>query len=126
MCSIFVFKIPRPPRSTPIYSSAASDVYKGQDFSKGFALVPLTSGINANALMSFAMSDTATQLRLYYRYSKDGKADTTFKNFIFNNGIPGASANQIVRNYTGSEAPVHLGTKPRGHSLIYLQAAPVT
>ena len=97
-----------------------------RDFIKGFALVPLTSGINANALMSFAMSDTATQLRLYYRYSKDGKADTTFKNFIFNNGIPGASANQIVRNYTGSEAPVHFGTKPRGDSLIYLQAAPGT
>jgi hypothetical protein len=97
-----------------------------REFLKGFALVPQTSGSNANALMSFAMSDTATQLRLYYRYTKGGIADTTFKNFIFNNGIPGASANQIVRNYAGSETPVHLGTKPRGDSLVYLQSAPGT
>lgn len=97
-----------------------------REFLKGFALVPQTSGSNANALMSFAMSDTATQLRLYYRYTKGGIADTTFKNFIFNNGIPGASANQIVRNYAGSEIPVHLGTKPRGDSLVYLQSAPGT
>ena len=97
-----------------------------RDFLKGFALVPQTSGTNANALMSFAMSDTATQLRIYYRYTKSGKPDTTFKNFTFNNGIPGAAANYIVRNYTGSEAPRHLGTKPRGDSLIYLQAAPGT
>ena len=97
-----------------------------RDFLKGFALVPQTSGTNSNALMSFAMSDTATQLRIYYRYTKSGKPDTTFKNFIFNNGIPGAAANHIVRNYTGSEAPRHLGTKPRGDSLVYLQAAPGT
>jgi hypothetical protein len=76
--------------------------------------------------MSFAMSDTATQLRIYYRYTKSGKPDTTFKNFIFNNGIPGAAANYIVRNYTGSEVTRHLGTKPRGDSLIYLQADPGT
>lgn len=97
-----------------------------RDFLKGFALVPQTSGSNANALMSFAMSDTATQLRIYYRYTKAGNADTTFKNFIFDNGIPGSSVNQIVRTYTGSEASRHLGTKPRGDSLIYLQAAPGT
>ena len=97
-----------------------------REFLKGFALVPQTSGSNANALMSFAMSDTATQLRIYYRYVKAGIADTTFKNFIFDNGIPGSSANQIVRNYSGSEASRHLGAKPRGDSLIYLQAAPGT
>ncbi len=97
-----------------------------RDFLKGFALVPQTSGSNANALMSFAMSDTATQLRLYYRYKKAGVSDTTFKNFIFNNGIPGAAANQIVHSYTGSEISQHLGTKPRGDSLLYIQSAPGT
>lgn len=97
-----------------------------RDFLKGFALVPQTTGSNANALMSFAMSDTATQLRIYYRFKKGGVSDTTFKNFIFDNGIPGAAANQIVRTYTGSEAIRHLGTKPRGDSLLYLQAAPGT
>jgi len=97
-----------------------------REFFKGFALVPVTSGSSANALMSFAMSDTATQLRLYYRYKKYGTMDTTFKNFVFYNGVFGGSMNRIVRSYNGSEASQHIGTKPRGDSLLYLQAAPGT
>ncbi|NDE62245.1 MAG: DUF4270 family protein, partial [Cyclobacteriaceae bacterium] len=97
-----------------------------REFFKGFALVPVTSGSSANALMSFAMSDTATQLRLYYRYKKNGTMDTTFKNFVFYNGVFGGSMNRIVRSYNGSEASQHIGTKPRGDSLLYLQAAPGT
>ncbi|NBT16983.1 MAG: DUF4270 family protein, partial [Chitinophagia bacterium] len=97
-----------------------------REFFKGFALVPVTSGSSANALMSFAMSDTATQLRLYYRYKKNGIMDTTYKNFVFFNGVLGGSMNRIVRSYNGSEASQHIGLKPRGDSLLYLQAAPGT
>lgn len=97
-----------------------------RDFFKGFALVPVTSGSSANALMSFAMSDTATQMRLYYRYTKNGKQDTTYKNFLFYNGVLGGSMNNISRSYNGSEASQHIGLKPRGDSLLYLQSAPGT
>lgn len=97
-----------------------------REFFKGFALVPQTAGSSANALMSFAMSDTATQMRLYYRYNKNGKQDTTYKNFVFFNGVLGGSLNNIARSYNGSEASQHIGIKPRGDSLIYLQTAPGT
>jgi hypothetical protein len=97
-----------------------------REFFKGFALVPQTTGSAGNALMSFAMSDTATQMRLYYRYNKNGKQDTTFKNFVFFNGVLGGAMNSIARSYNGSEASQHIGIKPRGDSLLYLQAAPGT
>lgn len=96
-----------------------------REFLKGFALVPQQNS-TANALMSFAMSDTATHLRLYYRYSKEGKQDTTFKEFVTFNGVPGGAVNYIKRDYTGSEAITYLGGRPRGDSLIYLQAQPGT
>jgi hypothetical protein len=97
-----------------------------RDFLKGFAIVPQTSGTQANAIMSFAMSDTATYLRLYYKYTKTGKIDTTHKDFTFNTLNGGAGVNNIVRAYNGSEATGHLGLKPRGDSLLYLQADPGT
>ncbi len=96
-----------------------------REFLKGFALVPQQNS-TSNALMSFAMSDTATHLRLYYRYSKDGKQDTTFKEFVTFNGIPGGAVNYIKRDYAGSEAINFLGGRPRGDSLIYLQTQPGT
>jgi hypothetical protein len=97
-----------------------------RDFFKGFALVPQTTGTSANALMSFAMSDTSTHLRLYYRYDKDGVRDTTFRDFRFNSIYPGAGVNYIQRIYGGSEASFFIGNKPKGDSLVYLQAAPGT
>ncbi len=100
-----------------------------RNYFKGFAIVPETSGIgaSANGLMSFAIADTATYLRFYYRYTKNGKQDTSAKNFKFNNtGALSASVNHIERNYTGSELVQHLGTKPGGDSLVYIQAAPGT
>jgi hypothetical protein len=97
-----------------------------RDFFKGFALIPQTNGTSANALMSFAMSDTSTHLRLYYRYDKDGVRDTTYRDFKFNSLYPGAGVNYVQRVYNGSEAALHLGDKPRGDSLVYLQAAPGT
>jgi hypothetical protein len=76
--------------------------------------------------MSFAMSDTSTHLRLYYRYDKDGVRDTTYRDFRFNSLYPGAGINYVQRVYNGSEASLHIGNKPRGDSLLYLQAAPGT
>jgi len=100
-----------------------------RNYFKGFAIVPETggSGSAANGLMSFAISDTATYLRFYYRYTKNGRQDTSAKNFKFNsNGALSASVNHIERNYSGSEMSQHLGAKPGGDSLIYIQAAPGT
>ena len=110
-------------------TSARSPYYNDtiyRDFFKGFALIPQTNGTNANALMSFAMSDTSTHLRLYYRFDKEGVRDTTYRDFRFNSLNPGAAANNIQRIYNGSEASLHFGDKPRGDSLVYLQAQPGT
>lgn len=94
---------------------------------RGFALVPQQTGqaASANALMSFAMSDTATQLRIYYRFQKDGKIDTTSTKFVFTNITPGASVNQIVRDYSASQV-IRYVNKPGGDSLVYIQNAPGT
>jgi hypothetical protein len=110
-------------------TSARSPYYNDtifRDFFKGFALIPQTGGTSANALMSFAMSDTSTHLRIYYRYDKSGVRDTTFRDFKFNGLYPGAGVNNVQRTYNGSEASLHIGDKPRGDSLVYLQSAPGT
>ena len=117
-------------RSLLAFDTSARSPYNNdtifRDFFKGFALIPQTSGSSANALMSFAMSDTSTHLRLYYRYDKDGIRDTTYRDFRFNSLYPGAGVNYVQRVYNGSEASLHIGDKPRGDSLVYLQAAPGT
>ncbi|MBM3444735.1 MAG: DUF4270 domain-containing protein [Bacteroidetes bacterium] len=92
---------------------------------KGFAVVP-QSGTSANALMSFDISDTSTHLRIYYRYDKNGKRDTTYRDFEYKNLNTGAAINNIARSYNGSEAARHLGVRPRGDSLVYIQADPGT
>lgn len=97
-----------------------------RSYFNGFAFVPNTSGAgaNANGLMSFAVNDTSTYLRIYYRYSLNGQIDTAFKTFRMNNGILGAATNYINRTYTGTELSQHLNVKPQGDSLIYIQTAP--
>ena len=110
-------------------TSARSPYYNDtifRDFFKGFALIPQTNGSSANAIMSFAMSDTSTHLRIYYKYDKNGIRDTTYRDFRFNSLYPGAGVNNVKRVYNGSEASLHIGDKPRGDSLVYLQAAPGT
>lgn len=95
-------------------------------FLKGFAIVPDVTGqgANANALISFAMADSATNLRLYYRYKKNGLFDTTFLDFTATTTKVGPSANQILRDPTGSQASQFNGTNLNGDSLIYIQAEP--
>ena len=117
-------------RSLLSFDTSASSPFNNdslyRDFLKGFALIPQTAGTQANALMSFAMSDTATYLRLYYKFKKDGKTDTTHKDFTFNTLYGGAGINNIARSYNGSEASLHIGLRPRGDSLLYIQADPGT
>ncbi len=97
-----------------------------RSFFPGFAIVPdhLGSGSNGNALMSFDISDTATCLRLYYRYSKNGNPDTTFRKFGINNGFGVSNANNIQRDYNGSQLANHLNSLPAGDSLVYIQTTP--
>jgi hypothetical protein len=94
-------------------------------FFNGYAVVPDPGGSSsANALMGFALSDTGTYVNLYYRYTKNGKLDTTFRKMKMDNGANGAHANVISRNYSGSQIAQHLGKPPAGDSIIYIQTAP--
>lgn len=97
-----------------------------REFFKGFAIVPETSGAGsqANALMSFALSDTNTHLALYYRYQNIGKSDTTSRKFKFNASSLAANANRIERDRTGSEIERFVGKPSNGDSLVYIQTAP--
>ena len=110
--------------------TTASGRYKSDSlfnlFLKGFAIVPDISGqgANANALMSFIMPDSSTNLRLYYRYKLNGVFDTTFLDFTATTSKVGPSANQILRETQGSQAAQFNGSNLNGDSLIYIQAEP--
>lgn len=97
-----------------------------REFLKGFAIVPETAGAGAqaNAIMSFALSDTNTHLAIYYRYQNIGKQDTTSKKFKFNSSTLSANANRIMRDRTGSEMDRHLKKPVGGDSLLYIQTSP--
>jgi hypothetical protein len=89
----------------------------------GFAVVPDVAGASsANAIMGFLVSDTNSYLRIYYRYDTLAKQDTTFKTYKY--VINGGFANNITRNYTGSEFAQTLGAGP--DSISYIQTAPGT
>ncbi len=113
-------------------SSAGNGAFRSdsafRQYLKGFGLIPQATVQpgSANSLITFGLGDTATHLRLYYRYKKDGKFDTTSKTFVTFNGTPSASVNQIVRSYTGSQAANFLNRSGQRDSLVYLQAAPGT
>ena len=97
-----------------------------REFLKGFAIVPETTGAgaNANAIMSFALSDTNTHLALYYKYQKLGDPDTTSRKFKFNNSTLSANANRIIRDRTGSEMDRYLKKPVTGDSLLFIQSSP--
>jgi len=97
-----------------------------REFLKGFAIVPETSGAGAqaNAVMSFSLSDTNTHLAIYYRYQNIGKPDTTSRKFKFNNSTLSANANRIIRDRTGSEMERHLKKPAAGDSLLFIQTSP--
>lgn len=113
-------------------SSAGNGAFRNdssfRQYLKGFGLIPQSTVQpgSANSLITFGLGDTATHLRLYYRYKKDGKFDTTSKTFVTFNGTPSASVNQIVRNYNGSQAAKFLNQSGQRDSLVYLQGSPGT
>jgi hypothetical protein len=97
-------------------------------FFKGFAVVPDAPGAGnpANALMAFILSDTNTHLKLYYKVVKNGRTDTSSREWVFNNISPGGLANRIDRKYDGSQLASHLSQPADGDSLAYIQASPGT
>lgn len=89
----------------------------------GFAVVPDVAGApGANALMGFQISDTNSYLRIYYRYDTAAVRDTTFKTYRYS--INAGFANNISRNYTGSEFAAT--TSAGADSIAYIQTAPGT
>ncbi|MDQ6755793.1 MAG: DUF4270 domain-containing protein, partial [Bacteroidota bacterium] len=92
--------------------------------SPGFALVPALTG---NALSYFGLADANTKLAIYYKYKRSGLSDTSAINY-FKLNIISATANNIVRDHTGSEVakyniPVHPAA---GDDFIYIQTTPGT
>lgn len=95
-----------------------------RNFFKGFAVVPEAG--SGNALMAFALSDTNTYLKLYYKVTKGGQVDTLSRSWRFGNANVGGCANRIQRSYNGSQLAAHLNNIPGGDSLVYVQSSPGT
>jgi len=91
-----------------------------KDFFKGFAIVPDNIG---NALTYYSLTDGKTKLAIYYKYKRTGSTDTSVvTNFSL---FPGnQSANNIVRNRTGSEISQNTNQPPAGDNFIYIQTSP--
>ncbi|HLO80238.1 MAG TPA: DUF4270 family protein [Chitinophagaceae bacterium] len=94
-----------------------------QQYLRGFAVVPDVAGASlANALMGFNISDSNSYLRIYYRYDTAARKDTTFKTWRWPINAP--FANNITRNYTGSEVGQTIGGA--ADSVVYMQTPPGT
>ena len=100
----------------PLYNDTSFN-----QFLKGYALVPDQAGASsANALMGFAISDTNSYLRIYYRYDTLGKQDTTYKTYSYN--LRTGFANNINRDYSGSQITSAVATKT--DTVAYMQTSP--
>lgn len=88
---------------------------------KGFA-IETDAAFGGNALMSFGLATSPnTKLAIYYRYTKNGKQDTTVSYFSYTGFA--AHHNFIDRNFTGSPImAAQGGTTPDDH--LYLINAP--
>ena len=90
---------------------------------RGFAVTPDIAGASAaNALMGFNISDTNSHVRIYYRYDTAARKDTTFKTYRYT--LSSGFANNIERNYTGSEFAATVAPGP--DSIVYMQTTPGT
>ncbi|CAN5143781.1 hypothetical protein BH09BAC2_BH09BAC2_16520 [soil metagenome] len=87
----------------------------------GFAIIPDQMG---NALNYFDYDKPNTKLALYYRYSKNGKVDTTVNYFLFTAGS--GQANKITRDHAGSKLASYQNKPAEGDSLIFIQTTPGT
>lgn len=91
-----------------------------RQFMPGIAIIPDANTNSANALMGFNISDTASAIRIYYRYRLGGKLDTTHKAFRY--GMNAGFINNIKRNYQGSE--INAAVQPGIDSMVYIQTTP--
>lgn len=89
-----------------------------RQFLPGLAVVPDPSF--GNALMGFNLSDTSSYIRLYYRYTLNGKTDTTSKSFRY--GGNAGFANNIKRNYQGTQ--LEAAARDGQDSIIFIQTTP--
>lgn len=95
-----------------------------RDFLKGFAIVP-DAAFGGNALTYYNLVDTNSKLALYFRYSKDAVVDSpVVQNFRFTSTT--ASANNIIRNHSGSEIESNTSHPEPGDNFIYIQTTPGT
>jgi hypothetical protein len=107
-----------------------NNVFKNDDnfrsYFKGFVIEPVGSG--GNAIMKISLTDLKTRLEVWYRFTKNGVADTSFDAFSFNslsgNPYRCASANHVKRNLTGAAVNNYLA--PGVDSVIFLQSTPGT
>ncbi len=89
-------------------------------FFKGFGIIPTGSG---NALNYFNLIGANTKLSVYYKFKPTPTTDSTVvDNFRFT--FLSKSANNIVRNRTGSEIALNVAHPPAGNNNIYIQTTP--
>ncbi len=94
---------------------------------KGFGLRPV-SGSAGNTLVRVNFLDQDTKLALYFHKDSSGvRTDTSANFFRFSifTGEVSASANRIVRNYTGSELATVINTTANAQK-VYAQTSPGT
>jgi hypothetical protein len=101
-------------------SNAYSSDSAFKNYVRGFAIEADPS--LGNALMTFGLlNEPNTKLAIYYRYTKNGKTDTTVGYFLFTGSS--AQHNFIDRNYTGSPLlAAQGGSSPDNY--VYIQNSP--
>lgn len=97
---------------------------------KGFALQSVAGG---NALMGFNLADPAnTKLAIYYRFEKNMVTHDTVSYFnfssssVFNVSQYSASANYIIRDYSGTPFLASLSNGTGSDASVYIQNSPGT
>jgi hypothetical protein len=90
---------------------------------KGFVIKP----VGGNAVMKIALAQNNTsRFEVWYRYQKNGKADTTNQFFYFNQDAASTwisgNANYIQRNVSGTSMLASTGTG--ADNLVYIESTP--
>lgn len=115
-------------------SNAIKGAYKNDSIFrtkfKGFALQSVAGG---NGLMGFNLADAAnTKLAIYYRFEKNTVTHDTVSYFNFSASAPidlktySASANYIIRDYSGSAFLASLSNGNGSDASVYIQNSPGT
>ncbi len=91
----------------------------------GFQIAPdLTGSPMMNALMRVNLLDTNTKLALYYRFTLNGKLDTTVKYFKANQ-YTSANCNTITRNTSGAQIANYIPKNSNPYdTLLFMAAGP--